>query len=96
VLVRYQIGIGPFSFGFHMLKHPDPARHRIDWHLDAGHANNFFRENTGYWQVDAAEGGSLVTFAIAVRTILPGFMTRGAERQSLVDTIRRLRKVVED
>ncbi len=96
VLVRYEVGIGPFSFGFHMVKYPDPARHRIDWHLAPDHANNFFRENTGYWQVDPAEGGSLVTFAIAVRTILPGFMTRGAERQSLVDTIRRLRKVAED
>jgi ribosome-associated toxin RatA of RatAB toxin-antitoxin module len=95
-LVRYEVGVGPFSFGFHMMKYPDPIRRRIEWHLDANHANNFFRENTGYWQVDPAEGGSVVTYAIAVRTILPGFVTRGAERQSLVDTIRRLRKLVED
>lgn len=95
-LVRYEVGVGPFSFGFHMMKYPDPVRRRIEWHLDANHANNFFRENTGYWQVDPAEGGSVVTYAIAVRTILPGFVTRGAERQSLVDTIKRLRKLVED
>ena len=42
-----------------------------------------------------AEGGSLVTYAIAVRTILPGFVTGGAERASLVDTIKKLRKLVE-
>jgi len=46
--------------------------------------------------VDPAEGGSLVTYAIAVRTILPGFVTLGAERDSLVDTIQRLRKLVEN
>ena len=95
-LVRYEVGVGPFSFGFHMMKYPDPVRRRIAWRLDANHANNFFRENTGYWQVDPAEGGSLVTYAIAVRTILPGFVTLGAERRSLVDTIKRLRKLVED
>jgi ribosome-associated toxin RatA of RatAB toxin-antitoxin module len=95
-LVRYEVGVGPFSFGFYMIKYPDPVRRRIEWHLDANHPNNFFRENTGYWQVDPAEGGSLVIYAIAVRTILPGFFTRGAERESLVDTIKKLRKVVED
>ncbi|HEY7041226.1 MAG TPA: SRPBCC family protein [Methylomirabilota bacterium] len=94
-LVRYEVGIGPFSFGFHMLKYPDPARRRVEWHLDAAHPNNFFRENTGYWQVDVAEGGSLVTYAIAVRTILPGFVTLGAERRSLVETIEKLRGLVE-
>ena len=35
------------------------------------------------------------TYAIAVRTILPGFVTRGAERRSLVETIGRLRALVE-
>jgi ribosome-associated toxin RatA of RatAB toxin-antitoxin module len=95
-LVRYTVGVGPFSFGFYMIKYPDPVRRRIEWHLDANHPNNFFRENSGYWQVDVAEGGSLVTYAIAVRTILPGFFTHGAERESLVDTIKKLRKLVED
>jgi ribosome-associated toxin RatA of RatAB toxin-antitoxin module len=95
-LVRYEVGVGPFSFGFYMIKYPDPVRRRIDWRLDTGHANNFFRENTGYWQVDPADGDSLVTYAIAVRTILPGFATLGAERESLVDTIKKLRKLVED
>jgi hypothetical protein len=95
-LVRYEVGVGPFTFGFYMIKYPDPVRRRIDWRLDTSHPNNFFRENTGYWQVDPAAGGSLVTYAIAVRTILPGFATLGAERESLVDTIKKLRKLAED
>jgi ribosome-associated toxin RatA of RatAB toxin-antitoxin module len=95
-LVRYEVAVGPFSFAFHMIKYPDPIRRRIEWHLDATHPNNFFTENTGYWQVEPAEGGTLVTYAIAVRTILPGFVTLGAERRSLVDTIKRLRKLVEE
>jgi ribosome-associated toxin RatA of RatAB toxin-antitoxin module len=95
-LVRYEVGIGPFSFGFYMIKYPDPVRRRIEWHLDANHPNNFFRENTGYWQVDPVEGGSRVTYAIAVRTILPGILTAGAERESLADTIKKLRKLLED
>jgi hypothetical protein len=78
-----------------MMKYPDPVRRRIEWHLDPNHANNFFKENAGYWQLDPAEGGSQVTYAIAVRTILPGFVTVGAQRESLVDTIKRLRKLVE-
>jgi Polyketide cyclase / dehydrase and lipid transport len=95
-LVRYEVGVGPFSFSFHMVKYPDAVRRRIDWHLDPNHPNNFFRENTGYWQVDPADGGSLVTYAIAVRTVLPGFATLGKERESLVDTIKKLRNLVED
>jgi ribosome-associated toxin RatA of RatAB toxin-antitoxin module len=95
-LVRYEVGVGPFSFGFYMNKYPDPVRRRIEWHLDANRPNNFFRENTGYWQVEPAEGGSLVVYAIAVRTIVPGFLTHGAERKSLADTITKLRKLLED
>ncbi len=69
-LIRYVVGIGPFSFRFDMDKYPDRARGRIEWRLAEGHSNTLFRENSGYWQVDAAEGVSLVTYAIAVRTIL--------------------------
>lgn len=95
-LVRYDIAIGPLSFTFHMNKYPDPVRHRTEWHLAPDHANRLFRENSGYWQVDAATGGSLVTYAIAVRTVLPSFATMGNERSSIVDTIQGLRKVVEE
>ncbi|HEX9820343.1 MAG TPA: SRPBCC family protein [Methylomirabilota bacterium] len=94
-LVRYQVGIGPFSFGFHMHKYPDPVRRRIDWHLAEGHSTGLFRENSGYWQVDAAGDASLVTYAIAVRTILPGFVTRGSEQDSLTETVTSLRRLVE-
>jgi ribosome-associated toxin RatA of RatAB toxin-antitoxin module len=95
VLVRYQVGIGPFSFAFHMDKFPDPRRRRIDWHLAEGHSHGLFSENTGYWQVDAADAASLVTYAIAVRTLLPAFVTRGAERESLTETVTAMRKLAE-
>jgi len=95
VLVRYQVGIGPFSFGFHMEKFPDERHRRIDWRLAEGHSHALFRENSGYWQIDPADGDSLVTYAIAVRTLLPAFVTRDAERASLTDTVVALRKLVE-
>jgi ribosome-associated toxin RatA of RatAB toxin-antitoxin module len=95
-LVRYQVGIGPFSFSFHMDKYPDPKRGRIEWHLADGYGHGLFRENSGYWQVDAAERASLVTYAIAVRTVLPSFVTGGAERESLVETITAMRKLAEE
>ncbi len=95
VLVRYQVGLGPFSFGFHMDKFPDEQRRRIEWHLAEGHSHGLFRENSGYWQVEAVDADSLVTYALAVRTLLPGFVTRGAERESLTETVVALRKLVE-
>ena len=95
VLVRYEVGLGLFSFGFHMEKFPDERRRRIDWHLAEGYSHGRFRENSGYWQVDAADADSLVTYAHAVRTLLPGFVTRSAERESLTETVVALRKLVE-
>ena len=95
-LVRYTVAIGPFSFNFHMNKYPDAARRRIDWQLAEDRANSLFRENSGYWRVEDVEGGSLVVYAVGVRTVLPGFLTRGAERDSLVDTINALRSLVEE
>ena len=94
-LVRYEVGIGPLTFSFHMNKYPDPVRRRIEWQLAEGRSNSLFRENSGYWQVDEAIGGTQVIYAIAVRTILPAFATSGTERQSIVDTITSLRKLVE-
>jgi ribosome-associated toxin RatA of RatAB toxin-antitoxin module len=96
VLVRYQVGIGPFSFAFHMDKFPDVQRRRIDWHLADGHGHGLFLENSGYWQVDEADAASLVTYAIAVRTLLPGFITRGAEQESLTETVTAMRKLAEE
>jgi ribosome-associated toxin RatA of RatAB toxin-antitoxin module len=95
VLVHYRVGLGLFSFGFHMEKLPDERSRRIEWHLAEGHSHGLFRENSGYWQVEAADADSLVTYALAVRTLLPGFITRGAERESLTETVVALRKLVE-
>lgn len=95
VIVRYRVGIGPFSSTFHMDKFPDPRRRRIEWRLSDNHSHGLFRENSGYWQVDETERASLVTYAIAVRTMLPGFVTGSSERDSLTETILGLRRVVE-
>jgi ribosome-associated toxin RatA of RatAB toxin-antitoxin module len=94
-LVRYQVAIGPLSFGFHMDKYPDPSRRRIEWQLAEGHSNSLFRENAGYWQVDGADVGALVTYAIGVRTMLPALLTVGSERDSLVGTVAALRSLAE-
>ena len=79
-----------------MNKYPDPIRRRLEWQLADGRANSLFRENIGYWQLDEAASGTLVTYALAVRTILPAFVTSGSERDSLVDTLRALRKLAEE
>jgi uncharacterized membrane protein len=94
-LVRYVAAIGFMSFTFHMDKYRDPASRRIEWRLAPAHANSLFRENSGYWQVNARDGASLVTYGLAVRTVLPAFLTRAAERDSLVETITGLRRLAE-
>ena len=53
------------------------------------------RENSGYWLVERRDGASLVTYALAVRTLLPAFLTRAAERDSLVETINGVRRLAE-
>jgi ribosome-associated toxin RatA of RatAB toxin-antitoxin module len=95
-VVRYEVAIGPFAFSFHMDKFPDPKRRRIEWHLAEGHGHGLFRENSGYWAVDEVDRASLVTYAIAVRTVLPGFVTGSSERDSLVETMTSMRKLAEE
>jgi ribosome-associated toxin RatA of RatAB toxin-antitoxin module len=95
VLVRYVVRIGVFSFNFHMNKVADASARRIEWQLAQDRSNGLLRENSGYWLVQARPGGgSLVTYAIAVRSYVPGFLTAGSEQRSLVDTITGLRRVV--
>src|SRR5215831_9299249 len=96
-IVRYRVTVGPFSFRFYMEKHPDPLRRRVEWHLAEGRSHGLFRENSGYWQVDPTDGGqaSLVTYAIAVRTALPAYVTAAGESSSLSETMNALRKLVE-
>jgi ribosome-associated toxin RatA of RatAB toxin-antitoxin module len=96
-IVHYRVAVGPFSFRFYMEKHPDPQRRRVEWHLAEGRPHGLFRENSGYWQIKPADDGeaSLVTYAIAVRTMLPAFVTAGGESSSLTETMIALRKLVE-
>lgn len=96
-IVHYRVTVGPFSFRFYMEKYPDPLRRRVEWHLAEGRPHGLFRENSGYWQINPADDGraSLVTYAIAVRTMLPAFVTAGGESGSLTETMTALRKLVE-
>ena len=80
-----------------MEKCPDPQRRRVEWHLAEGRPHGLFRATSGYWQIDPTRSGnaSLVTYAIAVRTMLPAFVTAGGESASLTETVIRLRNLVE-
>ena len=90
-LVRYRIGVGPFSFGFHVNNYPDAWRGRLAWSLDQGRENGLFRESFGYWQLEPRGAGVLLTYAMAARTVLPRFLTAGAERDGMVEAIRAVR-----
>jgi ribosome-associated toxin RatA of RatAB toxin-antitoxin module len=94
-LLRYTLGIGPFSFGFHVSTVLDPARWRISWQLDHGRANNLFRDTWGYWEIEPSGAGVVLTYAMAARTILPAFVTRGIEREGLVETVKAVRERAE-
>ena len=92
VRVRYTVAIGPFSLDLYMDKQPDPASHRVTWRLAEDRPSRFFAENSGYWQVDPAGAGSLVTYSVGTRTSLPAFLTRGAQRDSLVTAVENVRR----
>lgn len=94
-LVRYVVGVGPFAFGFHVNNWTDAARGRIDWRLDRERPNSLFRDSWGYWQLDPRGAGVLLTYAMAARTVLPAFMTRQAERDGLVETLKAVRERAE-
>src|SRR5438132_7261795 len=57
-LVRYVIGLGPFSFGFHVENYLDEGRRRIVWRLAQEWPNDLFRDGWGYWQIDCARPAS--------------------------------------
>src|SRR5262249_48538000 len=90
-LVRYVIGIGPLSFGFHVNNYPDQIHHRLSWRLAYDRRNDLFRDSWGYWQIDPDARGVLLTYAMAARTVLPSILTRGAERDGLTATLRAVR-----
>ncbi len=94
-LVRYVVGVGPFSFGFHVNNYPHPGRRRLEWRLDHERPNDLFRDSWGYWEISPHGDGVLLTYAMAARTILPSFLTRGAERDGLVETVKAVRERAE-
>ncbi len=95
-LVRYVVGVGPFSFGFHVNNYPDATHRHLDWRLEHDRPNDLFKESSGYWQIDPQSGHVILTYAMAARTVLPAFLTRGAERDGLVETLRAVRKRAEE
>jgi ribosome-associated toxin RatA of RatAB toxin-antitoxin module len=94
-LVRYVVGVGPFSFGFHVDNFPDETRHRIDYHLDRQRSNGLFRYCWGYWQVEPDGEGTVLIYGLGGRTYLPAFLTRGAERDGLLQTVEAVRSRAE-
>jgi Polyketide cyclase / dehydrase and lipid transport len=95
-LVRYIVGVGPFAFGFHVNNYPDAARRRIVWRLEQDRPNDLFTESSGYWQIDHDVDAVVLTYAMAARTVLPSFLTRGAEREGLVETLKAVRRRAEE
>ncbi len=94
-LVRYVVGVGPFSFGFHVHNYPDEANHRLVWRLARDRSNALFKDSWGYWQIEPDSRGVLLTYAMTARVLLPGFLTRGAERDGLVETVKAVRARAE-
>ncbi len=95
ILVRYVLGVGPFAFGFHVNNYPEQARGHLAWRLAHDRPNDLFRDSWGYWQLDDDPRGTIVTYAMAARTALPAFLTRGADRDGLVATLRAVRARAE-
>lgn len=71
------------------------ATRRLQWQLASGRSNQLFRQSWGYWQIEPHRDGALLTYAMAAQTVLPAFLTRGAEREGLVDTIKAVRDRAE-
>jgi hypothetical protein len=94
-LVKYVIGVGPFSFRFHVDNFPDHRNGRLEWRLARDRENGLFRDSWGYWQIERAADGVTVTYAMAAQTVLPTFLTRGAERDGLIETLRAVRARAE-
>lgn len=94
-LIRYVVGVGPFAFGFHVNNYPHPTRQRLEWRLAHDQPNELFRDSWGYWQIEPRGRDVILTYAMAARTILPAFVTRGAERDGLVETLKAVRERAE-
>lgn len=94
--VRFHVAMGLFNFRFTVSHVVSWREHVIRWRLDRSQANDLFYDTWGYWQLDPGPGGQvLVTYAIGSRTMLPAFLTRGAEQESVVKTMAALKARVE-
>jgi len=95
-LVRFRVAVGPFSFSFFVNHVVSQDERQIRWRLDRTQSNGLFRDTWGYWRLDHAPSGwVLVTYAMGSQTVLPAFLTRGSERESVVQTLAALKARVE-
>jgi len=95
-LVRFHVNVGPFHFRFNIAHVVSWGNRQIRWHLDRTQTNDLFQDTWGYWQLDPLPGSRvLVTYGMASRTVLPAFLTRGSEQDSVVQTIAALKARVE-
>lgn len=94
-VVRYVLGVGPLSFGFHVTNYPDASRRRLEWRLARERRNDLFLDSWGYWQIEPRRDDVVLTYAMAARTVLPAFLTRGSERDGLVETLKAVRERAE-
>ncbi len=94
--VRFHVAVGLFNFRFTVAQNVLWGERRIQWRLDRSQANDLFYDTWGYWQLDPAPGGQvLVTYAMGSQTVLPAFLTRGSEQDSVVKTISALKARAE-
>ena len=95
-LIRFRVPVGPFNFGFSVAHVMSWHERMIRWRLDRSQKNDLFRDTWGYWRLDPVPGGRvLVTYAMGSQTVLPAFLTRGAEQESVVKTVAALKARVE-
>jgi ribosome-associated toxin RatA of RatAB toxin-antitoxin module len=95
-LVRFHVAAGPFNFRFSVQHVVSWRDRRIHWRLDQSQSNDLFRDTWGYWQLEPSSGGRvLVTYAMGSQTVLPAFLTRGSEQDSVVKTVAALKTRVE-
>lgn len=95
-LIRFRVAVGLFSFRFAVAHFVSREERQIRWRLDRGQANDLFLDTWGYWRLDPLPGGRvLVTYAMGSQTVLPAFLTRGSEQESVVKTVAALKARVE-
>jgi len=95
-LVLFRVGVGPFNFRFFVTHLVSREERQISWRLERSRANDLFEDTWGYWRLEPLPGGRLlVTYAMGSRTVLPAFLTRGSEQDSVLQTVAALRTRVE-